>query len=59
MRNASQGASLPPVLFDPLPEPLVIETDGDSAWLAWDSAVRDNEANTAEGRALALMEMPA
>ncbi len=39
MRNDSSGATLEPLKF--LLEPVVIETDGESAWLAWDSAVRD------------------
>lgn len=39
MRNSSAGAPLPPLLFNALPEPIVIETEGDSAWVAWDHAI--------------------
>lgn len=32
-------AELPPIpWFDPLPQPVVIEMDGDSAWAAWDAS---------------------
>jgi len=42
---------------EPITElPLVIELDGDPAWLAWDCAVREQEANTPDGRAMALAE---
>lgn len=60
MRNANLGAALPPVPFKLIEdEPIVVENDGDTAWSAWDSAVRQLDAKTEDGRALALMEMPA
>jgi hypothetical protein len=40
-----------------IPEPLVIETEGDSAWLCWDAAVRELDKNTPDGRAMALALM--
>lgn len=43
MRNANVNqADLPPLKF--IPEPVVIETDGDSAWAAWDAAVREQDS---------------
>ena len=36
--------------------PVVIELDGEPAWIAWDYAVRMLEANTPDGRAKALAE---
>lgn len=58
MRNANRGYDLPLIPFKLIDEePIVIENDGDSAWSAWDSAVRQLEANTAEGRAMRLAEI--
>lgn len=32
-------AELPPIdWYDPTPQPVVIEMDGDSAWAAWDAS---------------------
>jgi hypothetical protein len=35
----------------------VIESDGDSAWMAWDASVRDHDAKTEDGKAMALALM--
>lgn len=48
----SMAKSVPPLEWDGLP--LVIETDGESAWAALDYAVEQLDANTPEGRAMAL-----
>jgi hypothetical protein len=54
MRNASQGASLPPFSFKLIDEePIVIE----SSWDEWDEELKKLEAETADGRALALAEI--
>ena len=37
--------------------PVVIELDGEPAWIAWDYAVRTLEANTPDGRAKALADL--
>lgn len=34
-----------------LPVPMVVETEGEPAWQAWDHAVRQLDRNTPEGRA--------
>lgn len=37
--KATTRTDLPPIpWFDPQPEPVVIELDGDTAWAAWDAA---------------------
>jgi hypothetical protein len=48
---------LPPLILVEQPD-AVIELDADCGWLAWDSAVRELDKNTPDGRArdLALMD---
>ena len=38
------------------PLPVVIELEGEPAWIAWDYAVKTQDANTPDGRAKALAE---
>ncbi len=49
---ASQQTALP--AFSWFDEPLVIETEGESAWAAWDAVVREQDRNTPDGRAARL-----
>lgn len=42
-RNASQGKDLPPLRFNALPEPLVVELGEHTGWLAFESALRERD----------------
>lgn len=54
VRNRTDLCPIPWVSFSLLPQPLVIELDTDSGWLAWDAAVRDLEFHTPDARAQRL-----
>lgn len=56
MRNANKGSDLPSIPFKLIDEEPIVE---EVTWDEWDHAVRLIDAPTPEGRALALMEMPA
>lgn len=40
-RNHNNGKDLPPLLFNTLPEPAVIELGENTGWLAFESAIRE------------------
>lgn len=51
------GATLAPIPYKLIEdEPVVVETEGESAWAAWDESVRKLDRLTPEGRAQALAE---
>lgn len=51
VRKQTDLREIPWVPVPLLPQPLVIELDPESGWIAWDAAVRDLEADTPEARA--------
>ena len=58
-RPADEGGRMNRLALLPLDvpaDPVVIETEGEPAWRAWDAAQRELDHKTQDGRAMALAE---